>query len=175
MTNQPESFLFTDDGLIPNSRLPLLVYWDVVGESGLTAAAWLENRFHTNNWKNSWRNGVYAFHHYHSTSHEVLGVYSGMAVLELGGEHGQQVDVKAGDVLVIPAGVGHKKVESSSDFGVVGAYPEGRQFNTLRGLPGERPLADQQIAAVPLPDTDPLLSRAGGVIDRWTLSGIQYT
>ena len=47
-------------------------------------------------------------------------------------------------------------MESSLDFSVIGAYPGGRNWDLLRGLPGERPRADRNIAAVPLPDNDPI-------------------
>jgi uncharacterized protein YjlB len=167
-TIKPETFLFTDDGVIPNSKYPLLVYRKAFSATGSAGASWLEEHFAANNWTNSWRNGVYSFHHYHSTSHEVLGVYSGSALLQVGGEKGKQTRVQAGDVLVIPAGVGHKKLESSADFGVVGAYPDGRNFDTLRGQPGDRPQADRNIAAVPLPTTDPLLGQEGGLRLLWT-------
>ncbi len=164
---QPETFLFKDDGAIPNSKYPLLVYRKAFSATGSVGASWLEDRFAINDWTNSWRNGVYSYHHYHSTSHEVLGVYGGSALLQLGGEKGQQTRVQAGDIIVIPAGVGHKKLESSADFGVVGAYPDGRNFDTLRGQPGERPQADKNIAAVPLPTTDPLLGKSGGLRQFW--------
>lgn len=161
---QPDTFLFKDDGKIPNSRFPLLLYRKALDAPN---AAGLEERFSVNNWTNSWRNGVFSYHHYHSTSHEVLGIYKGSALLQLGGEQGQPVRVQAGDIIVIPAGVGHKKLESSGDFGVVGAYPDGRRYDTLRGEPGERPQADKNIAAVPIPTTDPLLGKRGGVVALW--------
>jgi uncharacterized protein YjlB len=163
----PEPLLFKDDGSIPNSRYPLLLYRKAFPATGAAGASWLETRFAANNWTNAWRNGVFSYHHYHSTSHEALGVYRGSAVLQLGGEKGQQVQVQAGDVMVIPAGVGHKKLESSADFGVVGAYPDGRDYDVLRGQPGERPQADKNIAAVPLPTSDPLLGKDGGVTRFW--------
>jgi uncharacterized protein YjlB len=96
---EPEAFLFKDDGKIPNSKFPLLVYRNAFETHGTDGAAWLEQKFAANNWTNSWRNGIYPFHHYHSTSHEVLGVYSGSALLHLGGEQGQKVEVRAGDIL----------------------------------------------------------------------------
>ena len=164
---EPEVYHFADDGHIPNSRYPLLVYRQAFAERGAAGAAWLEQHFAANNWTNSWRNGVYPFHHYHSTSHEVLGVYAGSAQLQLGGEQGRAVAVQAGDILVIPAGVGHKKLSASVDFGVVGAYPDGRQWDLLRGEPGERPRADHNIAALPRPGTDPLLGPAGGLRRQW--------
>ena len=91
----------------------------------------------------------------------MLGVYSGAATLRLGGEHGKEVEVRAGDVIVIPAGVGHKNLGASDDFGVVGAYPDGRHWDLLTGKPGERPKADQNIAALPSPDNDPVYGPDG--------------
>ncbi|UFH53199.1 cupin domain-containing protein [Spirosoma sp. KNUC1025] len=164
---EPETFLFADDGKIPNSKYPLLLYRKVFQATGSVGALGMEERFAVNNWTNFWRDGVFPYHHYHSITHEVLGVYSGSALLQLGGEKGQKVRVQAGDVIVIPAGVGHKKLESSADFGVMGAYPDGRNYDLLRGEPGERPQADKNIAAVPLPATDPLLGKEGGVTEFW--------
>jgi len=162
----PEKLFFRDDGKIPNSKLPLLVYRNAFNERNDAGASWLEQRFESNNWINSWRNGVYSFHHYHSTSHEVLGIYSGKALLHLGGEQGQKVEVQAGDILIIPAGVGHKKL-GSEKLGVVGAYPNGRSWDLMRGQAGERPLADENIASVPLPKFDPLFGEQGGVLQFW--------
>ncbi len=164
---RPELFHFADDGQIPNSRYPLLLYRDVFSERKSAGATWLEQRFAANDWTNAWRNGIFSYLHYHSLSHEVLGIYSGSATVQLGGSKGKAVSVQAGDVIVIPAGVGHQNLGSSADFGVVGAYPGGRTFDVLRGHPGERPRADQTIAALPLPTTDPLLGMSGGLIHVW--------
>lgn len=162
---EPQKLYFKDDGKIPNSKLPLLVYRG--GLSGNISASRLQKHFASNNWTNSWDNGVYSFHHYHSTSHEVLGIYAGSALLHLGGEHGEKVKVQAGDIIIIPAGVGHKNLGASSDFGVVGAYPDGRTWDLLKGLPGERPAADQNIAALPIPTADPLHGKGGGLLKIW--------
>lgn len=123
-------FNFQDDGRIPNSHLSLLVYKNTFEANDSLADA-MEETFNANNWKNSWRNGVYPYHHYHSITHEVVGVYKGNAQLHMGGENGEIIDVEAGDVLVIPAGVGHKKVSASDDFAVVGAYPEGKDYDLM--------------------------------------------
>lgn len=164
---KPQMLHFKDDGMIPNSKYPLLHYQQAFSQNGPVGADWLEQHFAKNNWTNSWRNGVYPFHHYHSTSHEVLGIYSGSALLHLGGEKGQKVEVKAGDIIVIPAGVGHKNLGSSQDFGVVGAYPDGRSWDIMRGQPGERPKADERIAALPVPSFDPFLGKQGGLVGVW--------
>ena len=168
---QPKQLAFKDDGIFPNSPLPLLFYWHAIATDIKDPASVFEKCFAENDWTNSWRDGVYSFPHYHSTSHEVLGVYSGAATLRLGGEHGKNFDVQAGDVMVIPAGVAHQNLAASDDFGVVGAYPEGRDWDLLRGLPSERPKADRNIAALPMPDSDPVYGAEGPLRQIWKSSG----
>ena len=164
---QPEQLNFKDDGIFPNSVLPLLFYRQALAPNKEDRPSIFEERFAENDWTNSWRDGVYTFPHYHSTSHEVLGVYSGVASLRLGGQHGQKVEVQAGDVIVIPAGVAHQNLSASDDFGVVGAYPGGRDWDLLRGLPGERPKADHNIASLPVPDSDPIYGANGPLRSIW--------
>lgn len=163
----PKEFYFKDDGNIPNSKYPLLVYQNVFDARGRKGGDWLEERFAANNWTNTWRWGVYPFHHYHSNTHEVLGVFSGDALLHLGGEEGEKVKVKAGDIIVIPAGVGHKCLEHSNDFTVLGAYPNGLSPDLQRGEKGERPQTDKNIATVAFPSTDPLFGKSGGLSAAW--------
>jgi uncharacterized protein YjlB len=172
---QPKQLTFQDDGIFPNSPLPLLFYWHAIATNAKDPASVFESCFAENNWSNSWRDGVYSFPHYHSTSHEVLGVYSGAANLRLGGERGNNVEVQAGDVIVIPAGVAHQNLTASNDFGVVGAYPGGRDWDLLRGLPGERPKADRNIAALPIPDNDPVYGAKGPLRQLWNNSGKSNT
>ena len=95
-----------------------------------------------------------------------MGVYSGTALLHLGGEEGQKVKVQAGDIIVIPAGVGHKNL-GSDNLGIVGAYPDGRSWDVNKGLPGERPGTDRIIAALPVPVTDPLRGKDTGLPVIW--------
>jgi uncharacterized protein YjlB len=168
---QPEQMIFKDDGVFPNSLLPLLCYRQAIAIAAKHPASIFEQRFAANDWTNCWRNGVYPFPHYHSTSHEVLGAYAGAATLRLGGQRGKDVEVQAGDVVVIPAGVAHQNLGSSDDFGVVGAYPGGRKWDLLRGLPGERPRADHNIAALPIPDNDPIYGAQGPLRTIWKLTG----
>lgn len=164
---QSEKYFFEDDGSIPNNELPLLRYRDAFKQRGSEGAAWLEKRFAENNWTNSWRNGVFGYHHYHSNTHEVLGVYSGNAEIQLGGEHGKCVELRAGDIIVIPAGVAHKNNGSSSDFGVVGAYPDGSGYDLKTEKNSDYAEAKRNIKQVPVPGTDPLLGKAKGVPIVW--------
>lgn len=163
----PKEFYFKDDGNIPNSKYPLLVYQNVFDARGSKGGDWLEERFAANNWSNTWRWGVYPLHHYHSNTHEVLGLFSGDALLHLGGEEGEKVQVKAGDIIVIPAGVGHKCLKHSNDFTVLGAYPNGLSPDLHRGDKGERPQTDKNIVAVAFPVTDPFFGKSGGLLSAW--------
>ena len=162
---KPALLYFEDDGVVPNSKYPVLLYRSVFNEHGERGAVWLEQTFLKNNWYNSWRNGIFTFQHYHSIAHEVLGIYNGEARVLLGGEQGKIVDVGRGDVIIIPAGVGHKNI-GDHDLGVVGAYPDGMAVDVLRCLPGERPAADHNIARVPLPRVHPLHG-SDGVKQYW--------
>jgi len=159
--DEPERLHFADDGIIPNSRLPVLLYRQVPLQGSDRAAA-LERLFAEHDWPPQWRYGVYSYHHYHPNAHEVLGVAQGEATLRLGGEQGQDVSVAAGDVLVLPAGTGHRSLESSADFLVVGAYPPGQEdFITQRADPAAHARSLELIAQVPLPATDPVTGRKG--------------
>lgn len=159
-----KTIFFKDDGVIPgNPNLPVILYLGSLKDEPEETEA----IFNRNGWLNSWTNGVFDYHHYHSNAHEVLGVIRGSAVLQLGGEHGQRVELTAGDVAVLPAGTGHKRCSASKDFRVVGAYPDGMDYNLCTGKPGERPKVLEDIARVPLPNTDPLYGAAGPLMSAW--------
>lgn len=164
--NGARAIRFADDGQIPNSKFPLLIYADALTGRDVTPEA-MEELFCAHNWPPRWRASVFTYHHYHSTAHEVLGVASGSARLMMGGPEGEELEVLAGQVLVIPAGVGHKRLSSSDDFMVVGGYPPGADWDILKGEPGERPQADENIAAVPMPDSDPVQGANGALLKLW--------
>lgn len=164
MANE-QFYHFEDDGTIPNNpALNVIFYPEAFKEDPER----MEQVFNQNNWLNSWTGGVFDFHHYHSNTHEVIGIRSGTATLQLGGEAGEKINVKAGDVLVLPAGTGHKKIESDGSFQVVGAYPNGVSYNLKTGEPGERPYVLEDIQDVPLPLTDPVYGKNGTLLDNWT-------
>lgn len=157
---------FADDGRFPNSVLPVVVYRRAIAFAEVTREA-MEALFDGNGWSSQWRAGVYDFHHYHSTAHECLGIARGSATLGLGGPEGRSFKVGAGDVVVLPAGTAHRRLTDDVNFLVVGAYPPGQKWDLLRGEPADRPDADQRIAAVPLPTTDPVGGQAGPVLEKW--------
>ncbi len=163
--------VFGDDGRFPNNeKLPLVVYQNAVKLPQRDPAATFEEIFHANEWGSSWRNGIYPYHHYHSTAHEVLGISRGEASVRLGGDdNGKTFEVRAGDVIIIPAGVAHKNLGSSPGFQVVGAYPQGQKWDMNYGKPGERPQAERNIAQVPPPKTDPVYGQDGQLAKYWHL------
>eukprot|EP00743_Colponemidia_sp_Colp-15_P009829 GILK01010769.1.p1 GENE.GILK01010769.1~~GILK01010769.1.p1 ORF type:complete len:202 (-),score=5.82 GILK01010769.1:47-604(-) len=158
-----------DDGIFPNNeRTPLMVYRKAISLPQDDPASGFERAFARNNWSGGWRGEVYDYHHYHSTGHEALGVFQGTARLLLGGESGVQVDVSSGDLVVIPAGVAHKCLQSSSDFSVVGSYPDGQTVDMNYGRSGERPGTVQNISRVSKPSHDPVFGVDGPLNTIWS-------
>lgn len=164
---QPQSYFVKDDSIFPNSGLPILHYPHVLKLPKLFPAAAIKKLFQDNNWKNNWKQGIYTYHHYHSTTHEVLGICKGETLLMLGGEKGVSLFVQEGDVLVIPAGVAHMNLGNENDVTCIGGYPGGREFDMNYGATGERPRTDHNIASLPLPDTDPVFGSKGPLFKIW--------
>lgn len=159
-------YYLEDDGNIPNNPdLPVLIY-----RKAVEYTADMEEIFHGNQWTNSWTNGIHDFHHYHSNTHEVLGVISGEAAIKLGGEKGVDLTISKGDVLILPAGTGHKKITSSPDFKVAGAYPGGAEYNMYEGSLKDRPQVLIDIKNTPLPELDPVYGEGGPVNKYWLRS-----
>ena len=162
------TILFADDGDIPNSRFPLIVYQGAIDPASGNPAEAFEALFHRNGWGKGWRNSVFPFHHYHSNTHEALGIATGEVTLRMGGEAGGQTLVaKAGDALLIPVGVGHKRLSSAEGLLVIGAYPPGPSADLLREGAEDKARIRARIAAVPLPPTDPIGGKGGAVMGLW--------
>ena len=163
---QPEQLHFSSDGRTPNSAHPVLVYRRLP-LAGDDLASTFENLFNSHLWPAQWRAGVYDYHHYHSTAHEVLGVSRGSARLMLGGERGQGVEVSAGDALVLPAGTGHCKLSASDDFEVVGGYPVDQEYDLLRPDESSHDEAQARARRVGVPVSDPIAGTQGALVSLW--------
>ena len=162
---RPEAFTFDDDGSIPNSALPVLLYHAAF--DGASDAAAYEQLFARHGWLGAWRDGIFPFHHFHSTAHEVLGIARGTVDVMLGGPTGRQLALRAGDMVVLPAGTGHCNSGSSADLLVVGAYPNGMRWDLRRGDPAERDEVLANISRVPTPDQDPVNGHDGRLVELW--------
>jgi uncharacterized protein YjlB len=155
-------------GAIPNHpRWPLLVYPAALSPDEPDLAAAFERLFASNRWPAAWRDGVFPFHHYHSTAHEALGIYSGEVTVQFGGDGGVVVTARPGDVIVLPAGTGHKKLATRGRLGVVGAYPSGQHPDTCTPFTANARRAAEAIARVPLPERDPVHGAGGPLFDHW--------
>ncbi len=160
-------FRFDDDGDIPNNRLPLILYAGAVDLTVGDTAHAFEMLFEENGWGDGWRNGIYPFHHYHSTAHEVLGIAAGEAAVRMGGEGGKTLTVRAGDAVLIPAGVGHKRISTRGGLLVIGAYPPGASVDLKREREPDGEAIRARIAALPMPAKDPVAGDDGPMQTLW--------
>jgi uncharacterized protein YjlB len=168
-TSKPRTYRFKDDGETPNNpRLPLLIYRSAVRFApALDPAAILEDLFASHGWKGSWRDSIYPYNHFHTRTHEVLGIARGNARVRFGGAKGRDIELKAGDVIVIPAGTGHRRMAKSKDLLVVGAYPRHGKYDEPRPSEVDHAQAVEDIAKVRTPQTDPIHGVKGPLKVLW--------
>lgn len=163
----PRRFTFRDDGEVPNSRWPLIVYRSVARlDPDYDPAAIFETLFARHGWHGSWRDKMYDWLHYHSNTHEVLGIARGTLRARFGGEKGRVLSVEAGDVIILPAGVGHLSEATSHDLLIVGAYPGNRTYDECKPEDTNDTLRDR-VRKVPLPRQDPVYGKRGPLFKVW--------
>jgi uncharacterized protein YjlB len=165
---KPATFIFEDDGLVPNNRLPLLIYKVAIGFEHDSPEKAIEDLFAANGWSQDiWRNGIYDFTHYHATVHEALGIARGHARVRFGGDSGKEFELSAGDIAILPAGTGHQCLKATHDFSVVGAYPPGARMQVTRPAPENHAAALKTIPDVRLPESDPVMGKDGPLVRLW--------
>lgn len=164
------TFTLEDDGTFPNSPLPVVLYPHAMQPDGDDPARAFEERFRANGWGGMWRNGIFDYHHYHATAHEVLGCARGWVRVRLGGPKGREVRLQAGDVVLLPAGTAHRNILHSADYLIVGAYPPGQHPDMKYGEPEEYEASKAAIRLVPLPEKDPVLEQNGRSLGEWSVS-----
>jgi uncharacterized protein YjlB len=164
---KPLTFVFADDGLVPNNSLPFVIYKGAIEVANDHPERTIEKLFDANGWGDMWRDGIYDYLHYHSTVHEALGIARGRARVRFGGDAGKELEVSAGDVAILPAGTGHQCLSASPDFSVVGAYPPGAKMQVTRPTPDNHRKALKTIPQVKLPKTDPVTGGDGALVRLW--------
>ncbi|MFM0340071.1 cupin [Paraburkholderia fungorum] len=161
-----EVFMLEPHEWVPNNRnLPVVIYRHALAPDCGDLAAGFEILFEGNQWPPQWRDGIFDYHHFHATAHEVLGVASGVADVIVGGPGGRVVTISAGDALLLPAGTGHCLQSCARHFQVVGGYPAGQQWDIRREAltPPEHAAMD----ALPFPATDPIDGKHGPLVEHW--------
>ena len=164
---KPLTFVFEDDGLVPNNPMPFLVYKGAIDVANPHPEKTIEGLFGANGWGDMWRNGVYDYLHYHATVHEALGIARGHARVRFGGDAGKEFEISAGDVAILPAGTGHQCLSASDDFSVVGAYPPGAKMHVTLLTPENYRNALKTIPEVKLPNSDPVMGEDGPLLRLW--------
>ena len=148
------------------SRFPLIVYRGAL-EGDACNPDGCADLFRRNGWQGTWLNGVFSYWHYHLLAHEVLGCVAGSARVGFGGDHGIATDINAGDVVVIPAGVGHKRWSQRPGFLVVGGYPLGQHGAVTSASDIDLETAIRESTAVPAPISDPVFGSTAGLPEIW--------
>src|SRR6202022_248369 len=164
---EPLTFVFEDDGIVPNNPLPFLVYKQAISVDNDHPEKTIEGLFGANGWGDMWRNGVYDYLHYHATVHEALGIARGHALVRFGGDRGEEIEIAAGDVAILPAGTGHKCLSASRGLCVSGAHPPGPKMPVTLPTPENHRKALKTIPAVKLPKTDPVMGAEGPLVRLW--------
>jgi len=164
----PITYTFVDDGIIPNNSLPFILYRGAIDLAGSPDPELIiEKTFTANGWGGMWRNGAYAYAHYHSMIHEAMGIAHGSVKVRFDGEHGEAINVAPGDVVMLPAGTGHQRLAQSYDLVVIGAYPPSGKYNLCRGSKADHAKALVTIPKVPLPAMDPVFGPEGPLLTLW--------
>ena len=164
---EPLTFIFENDGLVPNNPMPLLLYKQAIDVDNDHPEKTIEGLFGANGWGDMWRDGVYDYLHYHATVHEVLGIARGHARVRFGGDRGKEFEISAGDVAILPAGTGHQCLSASHDFSVVGAYPPGAKMHVTLPAPENHHKALETIPKVKPPNSDPVMGENGPLVRWW--------
>lgn len=160
--------IIPQNGYFPNNpTYPLLIYKKIVNFENISNTKSIQILLEDNGWRNSWVNSIYDYHHYHSNTHEVLVIYKGTGVVQIGGENGRIFNIEKGDVIIIPAGVAHKSISLSDDFKCIGAYPFDIDYDMNYGKAEEHPRVDKQIQKISLPDQDPIFGKKSILFDYW--------
>lgn len=153
----------------PNSRLPVLIYKEafILPHQKKKAAEIIQKIFSRNGWRNSWTNGIYDFHHYHSITHECMGIISGSATVILGGPGGKRVKLSQGNLIILPAGVAHRCIKAGENFQCAGAYPQGKDYDINIGTSTELKKSLLNIGKLTIPAKDPVFGKQGFLKIYW--------
>ena len=156
-----------NEEFLNNEKLALLVYKGALHLHPDDSSDAIVELFKANDWSNAWKDSILHKHHFHATTHEALGIFCGKADVQFGGNEGVVIELVRGDVVVIPAGVAHKNLESSRDFLCIGAYPNGQDYDMNYGIERDSNRLLDNIKNVAIPVTDPVFGKDGPLLQHW--------
>lgn len=162
-------FTIQENKPFPNSTLTVIYYPESIADklNREDTSQKVLSFFEQNGYTNGWVGSIYTYHHFHSNTHEVLACISGDAEVQLGGPNAEIYSFKAGDIVLLPAGVAHKLITASKDFQIIGAYPDGKEPDMQRGDLEHYSEIKERIRQVSKPKYDPVKHLEGGVIKNW--------
>jgi len=153
---ESRKYYFKPDDSIPNNILPVIIHKTESSVKGDNLADLLEFTFTKNGWTNTWRWGMYDYHHFHSNTFEVVAVFKGNATIQIGGDEGLKLDIEVGDVILLPPGTGHKCLVHSPDFTLIGAYPNGIEPDLHRSYAANKEGIIENIGNVKMYEVEPI-------------------
>jgi uncharacterized protein YjlB len=156
----PHKVYFDTGSDVPNSTLPVLLFRGILAPNASGKAERFRQTFKKNGWTGLWTDSIYDYTHFHSNAHEVLGIAEGKVTVKLGGEGGRLFRLKAGDMVILPAGVGHQRIGGKEGLKVIGAYPPGQSHYDMKRK-------GRAVPKVPLPPTDPFYGEDGPLVRWW--------
>jgi uncharacterized protein YjlB len=155
----------------PNNTLPVLYYENALGEELGESYDRDEviDFFENNGYVDGWAGVMKDSHHFHSTVHEAIAVTKGKLTVQLGGPNGPMETLRKGDVILLPAGVSHKKLDATQGFEIVGAYPENDAERDMQyGDASDYEAIKENIANVSKPLTDPVSGSPKNIDEYWS-------
>jgi uncharacterized protein YjlB len=162
----PRRIYFRNGADVPNNNLPVLLFRSVLAPKASGKGQRFRQTFKENCWTGLWIDTIYDYTHFHSNAHEVLGIAEGRVTIKLGGEEGRLFRLKAGDMVILPAGVGHRRVGDDEGLKVVGAYPPGQSHFDMKRK-------GRVVPKVPVPLTDPFYGEDGPLVQVWAATNVR--
>ncbi|KAI1442736.1 hypothetical protein F5Y02DRAFT_395448 [Annulohypoxylon stygium] len=174
MATEPETYYLEPTQFVPNSKLPVLVYRNVLPQpyDEITTQVFLER----NQWLKGGTWGAIPKHHFHPNTHECYAVFQGSSTLLLGvgpnedAGKGHEVLMKAGDVIILPAGVSHCSRDFQDDYRYVGVYPKGAPKWKNEYCKDESRCRElrEEAESVEMPVSDPVRGHMGPLNKLWS-------
>lgn len=167
-----KTIYLTENEPYPNNSLPVLFYEDGLSDTleGDYTSEDVLKFFEYNGYTHGWTSIIEDRHHFHSHAHEALAITKGEVTVQLGGQNGEIQILRKGDVVLLPAGVAHKRLDGTEIFEVVGAYPSNGDILDMQyGDASDYEKIKENIEKVPRPLTDPVTGNPGNMDAYWSL------